>query len=194
MNLFKDAHYVISVWAKIYGVPLERWNNKGFFIIASALGKPLHADSMTKGRSKLGYIRVCVEINASSRFPNHIKLLQGVDKILGETKVLRMPVEYQGLSSVCLHCVMFGHLVAKCPKRLKGIGPNGPKIHLRVPRKPDEKGLKSHGEPQGNNKNNATKNLRWVRRETTPISPMNDKNEGLRIVPTPLLKEPLESN
>ena len=59
MALLKESFDVIPVWAKIYGVLLEGWSKKGYFTIASALGKPLHLDHVIEGRSRLGFIRVC---------------------------------------------------------------------------------------------------------------------------------------
>ncbi|KAK2655060.1 hypothetical protein Ddye_008112 [Dipteronia dyeriana] len=47
-NLSKDSYTKISVWAKLFNIPHEYWNEEGLSHIASAVGKPLYADSLTE--------------------------------------------------------------------------------------------------------------------------------------------------
>lgn len=105
MALLKESFDVIPVWAKIYGVLLKGWSHKGFSTVASTLGKPLYMDHVTEGRFRLGFIKVCVEIKASSRLLNHIELVQGVDNLYGEPKVLSLPGRVSGATfSLSLLC------------------------------------------------------------------------------------------
>lgn len=48
-----------------YGLPLEYWTSEGLSHVASAVGKPLHADSFTSYRRRIRFARVCVEVDAS---------------------------------------------------------------------------------------------------------------------------------
>jgi len=117
MNLAKDTHSSIPLWIKIHNIPLEGWSLKGISIMASHIGRPLYADPMTEDRSRLGYARVCVDVNASSKFPKYIDIDQGYDESTGERRLSRLPIEYQWIPSICSHCKVFGHTVSRCPKK-----------------------------------------------------------------------------
>ena len=89
----------------------------GLSKLASALGRPIHVDSMTKDRKTLGFARICIEMYVSSSFPSFIELYQGIDEFLGEPKIARLMVEYQWLPSVCKQCQVFGHKDSLCPRK-----------------------------------------------------------------------------
>ncbi|KAI8531013.1 hypothetical protein RHMOL_Rhmol11G0104400 [Rhododendron molle] len=48
MNLEKDQLKNIPIWAQCYNIPLELWTALGLSYVASAVGRPLYADQMTK--------------------------------------------------------------------------------------------------------------------------------------------------
>ncbi|XP_052206951.1 uncharacterized protein LOC127811278 [Diospyros lotus] len=87
------------------------------------IGRPLYADPMTQDRSRLGYARVCVDVNVYSKFPQFIDIDQGYDEASGERRISRLQIEYQWIPSICSHCKIFGHLDSQCPKKPK-IDPN----------------------------------------------------------------------
>nr|GEX81132.1 hypothetical protein [Tanacetum cinerariifolium] len=67
----------ISLWVKMFDVPLEAWNKKGISKLASSLGKPLVMDEMTTnmcqyGRARIGFARVLVEVEARKQFKERI--------------------------------------------------------------------------------------------------------------------------
>ena len=65
LNLSAEAAVTrVPVWALLYNVPVELWTPKGLSYIASAIGKPLFADSTTIARRRLSYARVCIELEA----------------------------------------------------------------------------------------------------------------------------------
>ena len=74
MDLSQDTHSSLPIWVKIFKIPLEGWHEEGIATAASALGQPIHADGTIEDRSRLGFTRVCVEINTSSMFPKFINL------------------------------------------------------------------------------------------------------------------------
>ena len=47
----------IPIWVKFYNIPLEYWTNTCLGYIASAVGKPLHMDSLTENRTRLSFAR-----------------------------------------------------------------------------------------------------------------------------------------
>ncbi|KAE8665579.1 hypothetical protein F3Y22_tig00112540pilonHSYRG00052 [Hibiscus syriacus] len=51
------------------------FSKKGLRYVASAIGKPLHMDSITVNKEMLEYARVCVEISAGSQIPNYIDVI-----------------------------------------------------------------------------------------------------------------------
>ena len=55
MDLSLDTYMILPLWVKIFNIPLERWNEKGIATIASALGRPIHADFTTKDKLRVGF-------------------------------------------------------------------------------------------------------------------------------------------
>ncbi|GAV92087.1 DUF4283 domain-containing protein, partial [Cephalotus follicularis] len=64
----------MPVWVKLKGVPIQFWNKVGLSYIASVLGKPIQMDATTMSRYALLYARVCVDMKATSDFPESITL------------------------------------------------------------------------------------------------------------------------
>ncbi|XP_052195955.1 uncharacterized protein LOC127803608 [Diospyros lotus] len=91
--------------------------------MASQIERPLYADPMTEDRSRLGYARVCVDVNVCSNFSKFIDIDQGYDEATGERRISRLPIEYQWIPSICSHCKVFGHSDSQCPKKPK-VDPN----------------------------------------------------------------------
>ena len=59
----------MPIWVKFYIIPLEYWTNTCLGYIASAVGKPLHMDSLTENRTRLSFARICIVVDLSSKFP-----------------------------------------------------------------------------------------------------------------------------
>ena len=64
----------IPVWVKFYNIPLEYWTNTSLGYIASAIGNPLHLDSLTENLSKLSFARICIEVGVDCKFPSSFLL------------------------------------------------------------------------------------------------------------------------
>lgn len=110
MQLLKLSLESISIWIKITHLPLEFWNSTCLSYIASGVGRPLYADSVTEEKLRLGYARVLVEVNTQSSFAKEISVY-GADG-----KPIKMGVEYPWLPLQCKSCKAFGHAVYSCPK------------------------------------------------------------------------------
>ncbi|XP_039062806.1 uncharacterized protein LOC120207421 [Hibiscus syriacus] len=103
----------MPVWIQLYNVLLELFLKKELSYIASAIGKPLHMDSITSTRETLEYVRVYVEIFACSKIPDHI------DVLLCDESVARIKVIVPWMPNSCIDCGRFGHLEKYCPQRKK---------------------------------------------------------------------------
>lgn len=113
MELVKERMQVIPIWVHFHNVPLEYWTAQGLSHIASAVGKPLYADEMTKKCQRLTFAKVCVEVDLNSTFPSSFELLYpSGDSVTVEIKYPWHPLK-------CLHCKVFGHSGDHCPARTK---------------------------------------------------------------------------
>lgn len=75
--------------------------------IAKGLGRPIKVDLTTLNFERARFARICVEINLH-------KPLKGTVMINGE----RYFVSYEGISTICSTCGMYGHLVHACPRNV----------------------------------------------------------------------------
>ncbi|GAV92418.1 DUF4283 domain-containing protein/zf-CCHC_4 domain-containing protein [Cephalotus follicularis] len=110
MSLSLDDCKSIPVWVKLKSVPVQYWNKDGLSYIASVLGKPLHMDANTTNKRVLAFARVCIEISASSSFPDSItlELENGGTTLIG--------VEYPWRPAACTLCKVFDHSNKSCPR------------------------------------------------------------------------------
>ncbi|GAV62122.1 DUF4283 domain-containing protein, partial [Cephalotus follicularis] len=75
MSLTLEDCKSIPVWVKLSKVPVQYWTKLGLSYIVSVLGKPFHMDVMsTTYRHALAFARVCVDMAATSTFPDNIIL------------------------------------------------------------------------------------------------------------------------
>ncbi|GAV85140.1 DUF4283 domain-containing protein/zf-CCHC_4 domain-containing protein [Cephalotus follicularis] len=100
----------MSVWVRLKNVPVQYWNTVGLSYIASVLGKPLHMDANTTQRYALMFAHVCVDMLATSTFPESIIL----DLEDGSTTLVG--VEYPWRLYACTLCKVFDHSNRLCPK------------------------------------------------------------------------------
>ncbi|GAV93098.1 DUF4283 domain-containing protein/zf-CCHC_4 domain-containing protein, partial [Cephalotus follicularis] len=100
----------MPIWVRLRNVPVPYWNKMGLSYIASVLGKPLHMDANTTHRHALMFARVCVEMPASSSFPDSITLE------LEDGSTIQVGVEYPWKPPACTLCKVFDHSNRTCPK------------------------------------------------------------------------------
>ncbi|GAV92355.1 Exo_endo_phos domain-containing protein/DUF4283 domain-containing protein/zf-CCHC_4 domain-containing protein [Cephalotus follicularis] len=100
----------MPVWVKLKSIPIQFWNKLGLSYIASVLGKPLHMDASTLNRHTLMFARVCIEMNASSTFPESITLE------LEDGSTTSIGVEYPWRPPACTLCTVFDHSNRTCPR------------------------------------------------------------------------------
>lgn len=73
--------------------------------IAKGLGRPIKVDLTTLKFERARFARICVEVNQN-------KPLKGTVMINWE----RYWVSYEGISTICSTCGMYGHLAHACPR------------------------------------------------------------------------------
>ncbi|GAV92824.1 DUF4283 domain-containing protein/zf-CCHC_4 domain-containing protein, partial [Cephalotus follicularis] len=113
MSLSLDDCKAIPVWVKLKSVPVQYWNKEGLSYIASVLGRPLHMDANTTNKRVLAFARVCIEMSASSSFPDSITL----ELEDGSTTLIR--VEYPWRPAACTLCKVFDHSNKSCPRAVR---------------------------------------------------------------------------
>ncbi|GJV99093.1 retrotransposon protein, putative, ty1-copia subclass [Tanacetum coccineum] len=170
VDLLKEDVGNVSVWVKLYGVPVMAFSKDGLSAIATKLSTPLMLDSYTSdmclqssGRSS--YARVMIELRADIELKDNIVV--AMPKIMRERYyTCTARVEYEWKPPRCSCYKVFGHTQEECPKNI-GLGvaknlkkpsqtsrgvPVGPKVGFKphkeyrpVPKKPT-------ASPRGNKK------------------------------------------
>ncbi|GAV78744.1 DUF4283 domain-containing protein [Cephalotus follicularis] len=74
MSLTLEDCKSIPVWVKLSKIPIQYWTKMGQSYIASVLGKPLHMDLSTTNQYALAFANVCIDMAATSSFPNSLLL------------------------------------------------------------------------------------------------------------------------
>ncbi|GAV88102.1 DUF4283 domain-containing protein/zf-CCHC_4 domain-containing protein [Cephalotus follicularis] len=100
----------MPLWVKLKGVPIQFWNKVGLSYIASVLSKPLHMDVTTMNRDALMFARVCIDMSATSSFPESVTLE------LEDGSTTSIEVEYPWRPAACALCKVFDHSNRSCPK------------------------------------------------------------------------------
>ncbi|GAV74639.1 DUF4283 domain-containing protein/zf-CCHC_4 domain-containing protein, partial [Cephalotus follicularis] len=112
MSLKLEDGKSILVWVKLSKVPVQFWTKVGLSYIASVLGRPLHMDLSTTNRYALTFARVCIEMSASSSFPNSVTL----ELEDGNTTIIE--VEYPWKPALCTLCKVFNHSKKNCARAI----------------------------------------------------------------------------
>ncbi|KAK3222001.1 hypothetical protein Dsin_009026 [Dipteronia sinensis] len=120
--LTKASYSKILVWVKLFNIPNEYWIEKGLSRIASAVGKPLYADSLTESMKRISYARICIEIDATYDLVDSFDSFMGDKSDTNHDKSVEILVEYKWKPKICSECKSFGHSIVTCP-RLKPLHP-----------------------------------------------------------------------
>ncbi|KAK3221966.1 hypothetical protein Dsin_008991 [Dipteronia sinensis] len=99
--LTKETCSKIPVWVKLFNIPHEYWNEEGLSHIASAVGKPLYADSLTESMKRISYARVCIEIDATCELVDSFDLFTGDNSGRNLDESVEILVEYQWKPKIC---------------------------------------------------------------------------------------------
>ncbi|XP_020217579.1 uncharacterized protein LOC109801023 [Cajanus cajan] len=94
----------IAAWVRIPGLPIELFNDRFLWRVASKLGTMLKIDKLTLIQSRGRFARICVEIDLQKKLVAQINVLGHILKL-----------EYEGLHSICFNCGIYGHKQDHCP-------------------------------------------------------------------------------
>ncbi|GKC18295.1 putative reverse transcriptase domain-containing protein, partial [Tanacetum coccineum] len=122
VNLLKEYVSNVSVWVKLYGVPVIAFSEDGLSVIATKLGTPLMLDSYIShmciqswGRSS--YVRALIEVQTDMELKENIMV--AMPKLVGERFYMcNVRVEYKWKPPRCASCKVFGHGHDECPKNI----------------------------------------------------------------------------
>ncbi|KAL0302156.1 UNVERIFIED_CONTAM: hypothetical protein Sangu_3116400 [Sesamum angustifolium] len=118
MSLRRQTHTQIPVWIRLRHLSMEYWTEDGLSTVASGIGTPLYADSITKNCARLDYARVCVMLDFNSELPKHLVVISPVLRN-GKEDPKRVDAEYEWLPQKCTNCCSLGHLPSTCPANAK---------------------------------------------------------------------------
>ncbi|XP_059654682.1 uncharacterized protein LOC132301449 [Cornus florida] len=97
----------MSIWSSFFNVPFEYWSATGLSYMSSAVGKPLFVDENTKNRSRVDYVRMCVEISPVSPLPASFQVNLG-------DRMENVRVQYPWIPHKCAKCLLFGYSSEEC--------------------------------------------------------------------------------
>ncbi|KAL0922737.1 hypothetical protein M5K25_006751 [Dendrobium thyrsiflorum] len=100
----------VPIWIKIHDLPLACWNSEGISRIASKVGIPLAADSLTEQKSRLTFARVCVQVDCDATYPEEILVSLDGD-------IARLKVQYEWRPFPCEHCKSLVHASSFCSNK-----------------------------------------------------------------------------
>jgi len=103
----RDEIVTTPVWVRLAHIPVNFYHKTILMGIAKGLGKPIKVDCTTLKVERARFARICVEVNLN-------KPLKGTVMINGE----RYCVSYEGISTICSSCGMYGHLAYSCPRKV----------------------------------------------------------------------------
>lgn len=111
MDLSKNNIRIVPIWIQLEELDLKYWGERALFKIVGQIGEPLQVDAITKGRMRLSYPRVLVEVQLDQHLP---------DRVLFEDergRDVKVSVRYDWKPNLCRHCKGIGHETDKCRKK-----------------------------------------------------------------------------
>lgn len=108
MTFEREQLSKIPIWVQFSNIPLKFWNEEGLSHIASAVGIPLYANSLTEDGKRLSYARICVEVTVDSVLRDHVNVLYSN----GNSATINVHYPWKPLS--CTKCLIFGHSDSQC--------------------------------------------------------------------------------
>uniref|UniRef100_A0A803PDG0 Reverse transcriptase domain-containing protein n=1 Tax=Cannabis sativa TaxID=3483 RepID=A0A803PDG0_CANSA len=111
LNLKKEDIRTVPIWVQLEDLELKYWGQRSLFKIIGQLDKPVMLDEVTKGREKLAYPRVLIEVTMSQEFPDMISF----ENEYGTNVSVRVHYEWKPI--ICKHCKGMGHKADECRKK-----------------------------------------------------------------------------
>lgn len=108
VNILQESCPKAPVWVKLHHLPYSYWTEEGLSYVASGIGRPLFTDKITTKLDPMPFARICVEMNASSSFPESLCVAVMNDDS-EDLEFVDVKVEYQNRPASCPTCQIFGH-------------------------------------------------------------------------------------
>ncbi|GJT69053.1 sugar transport protein 13 [Tanacetum coccineum] len=120
LDLKKEEIKLAPLWVKLHHVPIVAYSEVGLSLIATQLGRPIMMDSYTSnmcvsswGRST--YARILIEISAEKELLESMVIAIPMSNGKGHS-LATVEIEYEWKPPRCSTCVIFDHVIEKCPK------------------------------------------------------------------------------
>lgn len=98
----------MAVWVRILELPVKYYKDLALYRIGGLLGTVVKVDKVTLGQTRGKFCRLCVEINLDEPLK---PFLEWGDHSFG--------VVYEGISTICFNCGVYGHVRDHCPYTLE---------------------------------------------------------------------------
>ncbi|GJZ05271.1 reverse transcriptase domain-containing protein [Tanacetum coccineum] len=113
----------VSVWVKMYNVPVLAYSEDGLSLLGTQIGKPIMLDAFTSSMcveswGRISFARALIEIDAAAGLKKEVTMAIPVDEDDGHIKET-VRVEYEWKPPHCVDCKSFGHDTLLCPKRVR---------------------------------------------------------------------------
>ncbi|GJU38716.1 hypothetical protein Tco_0502643 [Tanacetum coccineum] len=113
----------VSVWVKMYNVPVLAYSEDGLSLLGTQIGKPIMLDAFTSSMcveswGRISFARALIEIDAAAGLKKEVTMAIPVDEGDGHIKET-VRVEYEWKPPHCVDCKSFGHDTLLCPKRVR---------------------------------------------------------------------------
>ncbi|XP_057249948.1 uncharacterized protein LOC130591064 [Beta vulgaris subsp. vulgaris] len=108
MSMDKDNVSTVPILIKLPQLPFKYWGERSLFKIAGMVGTVVKMDQATKGKEKLSFVRVMVEVGINDALPDSIAFCNQ------HGNRMEQKVEYEWRPIQCTQCKGFGHELEAC--------------------------------------------------------------------------------
>ncbi|XP_059075102.1 uncharacterized protein LOC131875098 [Cryptomeria japonica] len=102
-----ELNRMAPVWVRLPGLSLEFWDEQIFRWIGNSFDSYVVADSVTLNKSRLVYVRFCVNVVINKALPNFVSLKSKWGK-------WSQAIVYENATLFCQKCNKQGHTYTKC--------------------------------------------------------------------------------
>jgi len=112
MNFFleHETFTSVSVWVRLYSLPLDYWQTESLSIVGNKLGHFFKASEPTRRGKYTSFARICVEMDLSGALSDEV-ILEVFDEEWVQT------IDYEHIPFRYCKCHEHGHLFKDCPLR-----------------------------------------------------------------------------
>lgn len=96
----------MAVWVRILGLPVKYFKEFTMQKIGGLIGRVVKVDRVTLSQARGKFCRICVEVNLDEPLKPFV-----------EVNSQPYGVVYEGISTICFDCGVYGHVKGQCPGR-----------------------------------------------------------------------------